>query len=87
MALTKLGVRRGDVVALGTEKRILVIPTIIGVFMTGATYTPYDLEIGRGREVLLGIISLFYKVLPGKIFLTPFYFILFLLLQLFYAML
>lgn len=48
VALTKLGVRRGDVVAVGTEKRILIIPTMIGVLITGATYTPYDLAIGRG---------------------------------------
>lgn len=48
VALTKLGVRRGDVVALGSEKRIIIVPTIIGVIMTGAIYTPFDLEIGKG---------------------------------------
>lgn len=58
MALTKLGVRRGDVVALGSEKRILIIPSIIGVVMTGAIYTPYDLEIGRGTFLFLSKLTL-----------------------------
>lgn len=38
----------GDAVVLGTEKRTLILPTIIGVIMSGAVYTPYDLEIGKG---------------------------------------
>lgn len=47
--LTNLGVRRGDVVALGTEKRITIVPTILGIIFSGATFTPYDLTCGRGK--------------------------------------
>lgn len=47
--LTKLGVRRGDVVALGTEQRITIIPTALGIIFSGATFTPYDLTCGRGK--------------------------------------
>lgn len=47
--LIKLGVRHGDVVALGTEKRIMIIPTILGIVFSGATFTPYDLRCGRGK--------------------------------------
>ncbi|KAG6441353.1 hypothetical protein O3G_MSEX001762 [Manduca sexta] len=45
--LTKLGVGRGDTVAVGSEKRNEFVPTVLGIVFTGATYTPYDLKSGR----------------------------------------
>ncbi|XP_026330335.1 luciferin 4-monooxygenase-like [Hyposmocoma kahamanoa] len=47
--LTKLGVRHEDVVAFGTEKRIMIVPTILGIIFSGATFTPYDLRCGRAE--------------------------------------
>ncbi|CAH0673970.1 unnamed protein product [Spodoptera exigua] len=46
-ALTKLGVGRGDIVAVGSEKRNEFVPTVLAIVFTGATYTPYDLKSGR----------------------------------------
>ncbi|XP_045496708.1 4-coumarate--CoA ligase 1-like isoform X1 [Colias croceus] len=45
--LMKLGVRRGDIVALGTEKRNEIAPTVLAVLLTGAAYTAYDVQIGK----------------------------------------
>ncbi|PZC86121.1 hypothetical protein B5X24_HaOG213079 [Helicoverpa armigera] len=47
VALTKLGVGRGDIVAVGSEKRNEFVPTVLAIVFTGATYTPYDLKSGR----------------------------------------
>ncbi|KAI8420799.1 hypothetical protein MSG28_008004 [Choristoneura fumiferana] len=46
VALSKLGVTRGDIVAVGSEKRIMFLPTTLAVVLTGASYTPYDLRSG-----------------------------------------
>lgn len=46
-SLTKLGIKKGDVVAVGSEKRNEFVPTVISIVFTGATYTPYDLKSGR----------------------------------------
>ncbi|CAB3235615.1 unnamed protein product [Arctia plantaginis] len=46
-ALTKLGVGRGDIVAVGSEKRNEFVSTVLAIVFTGATYTPYDLKSGR----------------------------------------
>lgn len=48
-ALIKLGVGRGDIVAVGSEKRNEFVPTVLAIVFTGATYTPYDLKSGRGE--------------------------------------
>ncbi|CAG4945389.1 unnamed protein product [Colias eurytheme] len=45
--LMKLGVGRGDIVALGTEKRNEIAPTVLAVLLTGAAYTTYDLQNGK----------------------------------------
>ncbi|XP_038221378.1 4-coumarate--CoA ligase 1-like [Zerene cesonia] len=45
--LIKLGVGRGDIVALGTEKRNAIAPTVLGILLTGAAYTAYDLQNGK----------------------------------------
>ncbi|CAG4945386.1 unnamed protein product [Colias eurytheme] len=45
--LMKLGVGRGDIVALGTEKRNEIVPTVLAVLLTGATYTTYDVRHGK----------------------------------------
>lgn len=58
--LAKLGVGVGDVVALGSEIRIEFIPTALAVVFTGATYTPFDLKIGRGKS-LFNIINYLFK--------------------------
>lgn len=47
VALTKLGVRRGDVVGVGSESRSELVGTSLGVILTGATYTPYALKSGQ----------------------------------------
>ncbi|CAF4830010.1 unnamed protein product [Pieris macdunnoughi] len=45
--LMKLGIGRGDIVAVGSEKRNTLIITIFAVTFTGATYTAYDLHSGK----------------------------------------
>ncbi|XP_047521188.1 4-coumarate--CoA ligase 1-like [Pieris napi] len=45
--LMKLGIGRGDIVAVGSEKRNTLIITIFAVIFTGATYTAYDLHSGK----------------------------------------
>ncbi|XP_048005497.1 luciferin 4-monooxygenase-like isoform X2 [Leguminivora glycinivorella] len=47
VALTDLGVKTGDTVGIGSEKRVLFIPTAVAVVFSGAAYTPYDLQSGR----------------------------------------
>ncbi|KAJ2947477.1 hypothetical protein O0L34_g17261 [Tuta absoluta] len=47
--LTNLGVRKGDVVALGSEKRLHFMPTALAIIFSGATYTPYDFTSGRAH--------------------------------------
>lgn len=49
VALSELGVTKGDVVAVGSERCILFLPTTLAVVLTGATCTPYDLRSGRGE--------------------------------------
>ncbi|KOB70956.1 Luciferin 4-monooxygenase [Operophtera brumata] len=46
-SLTRLGVRRGDIVAVGSEKRNEFLPTALAILFTGATYTSYELKSGR----------------------------------------
>ncbi|KOB72488.1 AMP dependent coa ligase [Operophtera brumata] len=48
-SLTRLGVRRGDTVAVGSEKRNEFLPTALAIVFTGATYTPYEPKCGRGE--------------------------------------
>ncbi|KAM3966922.1 luciferin 4-monooxygenase-like [Aphomia sociella] len=45
--LVSLGVKKGDIVAVGAEKRLEFIPTVLAIIFTGATYTPHDLKSGR----------------------------------------
>ncbi|CAK1579355.1 unnamed protein product [Parnassius mnemosyne] len=47
ISLIRLGVKKGDIVAVGCEKRINFIPTVLAIIFTGATYTPYDIYSGR----------------------------------------
>ncbi|KAJ0177791.1 hypothetical protein K1T71_006664 [Dendrolimus kikuchii] len=47
VSLTKFGVQKGDIVAVGSEKCNEFVPTVLGIVFTGATYTPYDLKSGR----------------------------------------
>ncbi|CAH2255790.1 jg7126 [Pararge aegeria aegeria] len=46
-SLTSLGIGNGDVVAIGSEKRITYLPTVLSVLFTGATCTPYGLDSGK----------------------------------------
>ncbi|KAI8420908.1 hypothetical protein MSG28_008078 [Choristoneura fumiferana] len=46
-SLMDLGVKRGDTVGVGSEKRVTFVPTALAVVFTGAAYTPYDLKSGR----------------------------------------
>ncbi|XP_072929199.1 luciferin 4-monooxygenase-like [Epargyreus clarus] len=46
-SLMNMGVKRGDIVAVGSEKRNTFVPTVLAIVFTGATYTPYDLNGGR----------------------------------------
>ncbi|KOB76976.1 AMP dependent coa ligase [Operophtera brumata] len=55
-SLTRLGVRRGDTVAVGSEKRNEFVPTALAIVFTGAIYTPYELKSGRaGLKLKLNI--------------------------------
>ncbi|CAK1544037.1 unnamed protein product [Leptosia nina] len=45
--LMKLGIGRGDVVAVGSEKRNYLGPTLVAILLTGAAYTAYDLQTGK----------------------------------------
>ncbi|KAI8420821.1 hypothetical protein MSG28_008022 [Choristoneura fumiferana] len=47
VALLKLGVRRGDVVAFGSDNFLNYIPTALAVVFTGAAYTTFDDNIGK----------------------------------------
>ncbi|XP_049870670.1 luciferin 4-monooxygenase-like [Pectinophora gossypiella] len=49
VGLTNLGVKKGDIVALGSEKRLLFVPTALAIIFSGATYTPYDFKSGRAH--------------------------------------
>lgn len=51
--LTKLGIQKGDVIALGTEKRKEFIPIFLAIVFAGATYTSHDLSSGRGETKCL----------------------------------
>lgn len=62
-ALTKLGVGRGDIVAVGSEKRNEFVPTVLAIVFTGATYTPYDLKSGRGETKYLSCTKLFKRLI------------------------
>ncbi|KAI8420800.1 hypothetical protein MSG28_008005 [Choristoneura fumiferana] len=46
-ALSGLGVTKGDVVAVGCEKRISYLPTTLAVAFTGAAWTSFDSKIGK----------------------------------------
>ncbi|CAG4970629.1 unnamed protein product [Parnassius apollo] len=58
ISLIRLGVKKGDIVAVGCEKRIDFIPTVLAIIFTGATYTPYD--VYSGRAVLKHKLSITY---------------------------
>ncbi|CAG4945393.1 unnamed protein product [Colias eurytheme] len=45
--LMKLGVGRGDIVALGTEKRNEIAPIVLAVLLTGAAYTTFNSYNGK----------------------------------------
>ncbi|XP_048006906.1 4-coumarate--CoA ligase 1-like isoform X1 [Leguminivora glycinivorella] len=47
VGLTELGVKLGDVVAIGSEYFLHYVPTVLAVTFTGASYTAYELNIGR----------------------------------------
>ncbi|XP_073953002.1 luciferin 4-monooxygenase-like [Choristoneura fumiferana] len=47
VALLKLGVRRGDVVAFGSDDFLNYIPTALAVVFTGAAYTTFEDNIGK----------------------------------------
>lgn len=53
VALSKLGVRRGDVVAIGSKSFLHYIPTTLSVLFSGATYTAYDEALGTGKSINL----------------------------------
>lgn len=42
VALSNLGVQRGDVVATGCRPFLHYIPTVLAVMFAGATFTTYD---------------------------------------------
>ncbi|XP_023934889.2 uncharacterized protein LOC112043622 [Bicyclus anynana] len=46
-SLTELGIRKGDVVAIGSEERNMFVPTVLSIFLTGAMCVPYDLSNGK----------------------------------------
>ncbi|XP_045767875.1 4-coumarate--CoA ligase 1-like isoform X2 [Maniola jurtina] len=46
-SLTQLGIGKGDVIAVGSDKRITFLPNVLGVLLTGATCTPYYLDNGK----------------------------------------
>ncbi|XP_048006907.1 luciferin 4-monooxygenase-like isoform X2 [Leguminivora glycinivorella] len=50
VGLTELGVKLGDVVAIGSEYFLHYVPTVLAVTFTGASYTAYELNIGRDIE-------------------------------------
>lgn len=47
VGLSELGVKRGDVVAIGSEYFLHYVPTALAVTFTGAAYTTYEMGIGR----------------------------------------
>ncbi|CAH2062223.1 unnamed protein product, partial [Iphiclides podalirius] len=47
LSLVRIGVRKGEVVGVCSEKRIEFIPTVLGVICAGATYTGVDVTGGR----------------------------------------
>ncbi|XP_049870669.1 luciferin 4-monooxygenase-like [Pectinophora gossypiella] len=49
VALTNLGVKKGDVVALGSERRVLFVPTALAVVLSGGSCTPFDVDTGRAH--------------------------------------
>lgn len=53
VALSKLGVRRGDVVAIGSKSFLHYIPTTLSVLFSGGTYTAYDEALGTGKSINL----------------------------------
>ncbi|XP_045767879.1 luciferin 4-monooxygenase-like isoform X2 [Maniola jurtina] len=46
-SLSKLGIGKGDVVAIGSEECNVLVPTILSIILTGATCTPYELPSGK----------------------------------------
>ncbi|KAI8426822.1 hypothetical protein MSG28_014504 [Choristoneura fumiferana] len=47
LSLTKLGVSRGDVVSICSEKCREFLPTLLGIICSGATFAPADVTCGR----------------------------------------
>ncbi|XP_075989541.1 luciferin 4-monooxygenase-like isoform X2 [Anticarsia gemmatalis] len=47
LSLARIGVRKGDVVCICSEKRFEVLPTILGIMCAGATFAPTDLTYGE----------------------------------------
>ncbi|CAH2255794.1 luciferin 4-monooxygenase-like [Pararge aegeria] len=57
-SLSTLGIGNGDVIAVGSEKRITFLPTLLGVLFTGASCTPYALDLYSSKAVLRQKLSL-----------------------------
>lgn len=49
LSLARIGVGKGDVVTVCSEKRMEIMPTILGVFCVGGVYTPSDCTSGAGK--------------------------------------
>ncbi|XP_072943191.1 luciferin 4-monooxygenase-like [Epargyreus clarus] len=47
LSLTRMGVRKGDVISVCSEKRMEFIPTVMGIICAGATFAPTDITCGR----------------------------------------
>lgn len=70
-SLTSLGVGRGDTVALGSEKHNEFVPTLLAIVLTGATYTPYDLKVGKASlKHKLSVVKPKYFIYSNKFWLT-----------------
>ncbi|XP_013139312.1 PREDICTED: luciferin 4-monooxygenase-like [Papilio polytes] len=54
LSLSRIGVRKGDVICICSEKRMEFIPTMIGVLCVGATFTTADISC-RNATILYRI--------------------------------
>ncbi|CAH2062224.1 unnamed protein product, partial [Iphiclides podalirius] len=66
LSLVRIGVRKGEVVAVCSEKRFEFIPTVLGIICAGATYTGVD--VTGGRATILHRAKL---AKPSVIFCSP----------------
>ncbi|KOB71342.1 Luciferin 4-monooxygenase [Operophtera brumata] len=51
LSLTRMGVRKGDVVSICSEKRFEQLTTILGIFCAGATFSPSDIIYVTGSNL------------------------------------